>query len=198
MHIYTKMFDSQNTEISLREGFVAGDKEAYAALYRIYHPLLFNYGHKFTPNTSLVEDSIQEIFIHFWINRNKLAGVLSFKSYLFVSFRYRLLKELQKVDKNAYVFLEEEEYVFALDVSIDQVLIDKEQLYEQHIDLKNALERLTGRQKEAIYFLFYENLSYEEVATILTISKKVTYKLVARALDNLRALYKQRIALRFP
>jgi RNA polymerase sigma factor (sigma-70 family) len=76
-------------------------------------------------------------------------------------------------------------------VSIEQVLIDKEQLYEVHINLNKAVKKLTERQKEAIFFLFYENLSYEEVAHILTISTKATYKLVARALGDLRSIYKQ-------
>lgn len=185
------MFDSQKTESHLWEAFIAGDKEAYADLYRIFHPRLFNYGHKFTLDTEQVEDCIQEIFIHFWMNRNKLSDVNTLRSYLYVSFRYRLLKALQKVDKRMNAFFEEGKYDFELEVSIEQVLIDKEQLYEQHINLNKAVKKLTERQKEAIFFLFYENLSYKEVAHILTISTKATYKLVARALGDLRHIYKQ-------
>lgn len=185
------MLYSRKTEFFLWEAFMAGDKEAYADLYRIFHPRLFNYGHKFTLETEQVEDCIQEIFIHFWMNRNKLTEVQALRSYLYVSFRHLLLKMLQRTDKPMNAFFEEGQYDFELEISIEQVLIDKEQLYEEHINLNKAVEKLTERQKEAIFFLFYENLSYEEIANILTISKKATYKLVARALGDLRHIYKQ-------
>ncbi len=178
------MLDILKTESSLWEALIAGDKEAYADLYRIYHPRLFNYGHKFTSDTELIEDCIQEIFIQFWMNRSKLSGVLGLRSYLYVSFRHRLLKALQQLNTHVNTFPEEDQYNFTVEVSIEQVLINKEQLYEQHINLNKALEKLTGRQKEAIFFLFYENLSYEEVSHILSISKKATYKLVARAMGE--------------
>ncbi|MFN2440320.1 MAG: RNA polymerase sigma factor, partial [Chitinophagaceae bacterium] len=159
--------------------------------YRIFHPRLFNYGHKFTSDTELIEDCIQEIFIQFWINKSKLAGVQGLHSYIYVSFRHRLLKALRRLNKHFNTFFEEDQYNFTVDVSIEQVLIGKEQLFEQHIDLNKALKKLTRRQKEAIFFLFYENLSYEEVSRILSISKKATYKLVARALGELRSIYER-------
>jgi RNA polymerase sigma factor (sigma-70 family) len=185
------MLDILKTETSLWEAFIAGDKEAYADLYRIYHPRLFNYGHKFTSDTELIEDCIQEIFIQFWMNSNKLSGVQDLHSYLYVSFRRRLLKALQRLNKHINIFFEEDQYNFTVDVSIEQVLIGKEQLFEQHIDLNEALKKLTGRQKEAIFLFFYENLSNEEVSRILSISKKATYKLVARALGELRSIYER-------
>ena len=55
--------------------------------------------------------------------------------------------------------------------------------------LRNAMRRLTPRQKEAVFFRFYENMSYEEIADILNISVKATYKLVARAILMLRDAY---------
>ncbi len=107
------------------------------------------------------------------------------RSYLFDSFRHRILKMLQG-NKHSAVFISEKYFDFSIELSIDQVMINKERLYERHINLKKALEKLTDRQKEAIFLLFYENLSYEEIARILHISKKAAYKLVARAVTELR------------
>jgi RNA polymerase sigma factor (sigma-70 family) len=52
--------------------------------------------------------------------------------------------------------------------------------------LELALRGLTGRQREAIYLRFYEGLSYQEVADLLGISVKATYKMMARALLHLK------------
>ncbi len=189
------MQHNQESELALWEAFVSGKRAAYADLYRVYHPRLYNYGHKFTADTELVEDCIQELFIHFWMNRNKLSGRHISRSYLFVSFRRRLLKTLQQVNRHSAAFFSEEYFDFAIEASIDQVMINKESLYERHINLKKALEKLTARQKEAIFCMFYENMSYGEIALLLHISKKATYKLIARALAELRVVYKQNAVL---
>jgi RNA polymerase sigma factor (sigma-70 family) len=52
--------------------------------------------------------------------------------------------------------------------------------------LQQALNTLTPRQREAIFLRFYEELSYEEIAGVLDISTKATYKIVARALLQLK------------
>jgi RNA polymerase sigma factor (sigma-70 family) len=168
-----------------------GDKNAYATIYRMYYSRLYNYGFKFTENTALVEDVIQEILTTFWINREKIKEVESFESYLFVSFRNRLIKGLQEIDLTTES-ISHDEYRFEFELSIDQVLINADRLYEQQTNLKSALKQLTERQKEAIYFKFYENMSYQQIAAILDISVKATYKLVARAIIELRFVYQQK------
>lgn len=45
---------------------------------------------------------------------------------------------------------------------------------------------LTARQREAVFLKFHENLSYEEIAEVMDISVKATYKLMAIALSELR------------
>jgi RNA polymerase sigma factor (sigma-70 family) len=170
-----------------------GDKRAYAAIYRIYYSRLYNYGYKFTRNITVIEDGIQEVLTSFWINRQKIESVTSFESYLFVSFRNGLLKGLQKKQLNTEA-LRDEDYQFKLEASIDQLMINADSLFEQQTNLKAALNNLTERQKEAIYFKYYENLEYEQIAGILNITTKATYKLVARAIAELRLVYQQKIS----
>jgi RNA polymerase sigma factor (sigma-70 family) len=73
-------------------------------------------------------------------------------------------------------------------------MINADSLFEQQTNLKAALNNLTERQKEAIYFKYYENLEYEQIARILNISTKATYKLVARAIAELRLVYQQNVS----
>ena len=53
-------------------------------------------------------------------------------------------------------------------------------------ELEAALKLLTSRQLEAIFLRFYEGFTYEEVAEMLDITVKATYKIVARALAQLK------------
>jgi RNA polymerase sigma factor (sigma-70 family) len=84
---------------------------------------------------------------------------------------------------------EDEQYAFALEMSAEQQRVANENQHEQLLVLKSAMDRLTPRQKEAIFFRFYENMEYDEIAAILQISVKATYKLMARAIDVLRNAY---------
>ncbi|HEY0610217.1 MAG TPA: sigma-70 family RNA polymerase sigma factor, partial [Chitinophaga sp.] len=173
------MNEHQHIDLAIWEACKEGDKNAYAHIYKLYYPGLFNYGCKFTTDAALVEDSIQEIFVRFWANREKLAAVRELRSYLFVSFRHYLLKLLSQYKKIQEDVTSADDYAFALELSAEQQRMDaEEQLQQMHV-LASAMRRLTPRQKEAVFFRFYENMSYEEIAGILNISVKATYKLVA-------------------
>ena len=182
------------TELAIWNAFTSGDRDAYTVLYKIYHPRLYNYGRKFVDNTELVEDCIQEVLVRIWLDRARLAEVQNIRSYLFVAFRNSLFKSITLHNKRSSVPRPEDD-TFSMELSVDQVMINKERIYERHINLKQAMDKLSARQKEVIFFKFYENMSYEEVAQILNISKKATYKLVARALTELKTIYKQQDAL---
>ena len=183
-------------DLNTWNAFRGGDKLAYSIIFRKYYVRLFEYGCRFTKNHALVEDAIQEVLTTFWMQRQKLLVVETMESYLFVSFRNRLTKSLAAHQYKSQLFTGDE-YAFDFELSIDQVMINAERLYEQQINLRSALETLTARQKEAIYFKYYENLSYKQIADILNISTKATYKLVARAISELRMVYQQKLATFF-
>lgn len=189
------MIDQQHDEAAFWKDFVSGDKTAYATVYRLYYPRLMAYGRKFTPEVSVIEDCIQEMFVQFWMNRSRLKGVQSMRSYLFVSFRRSLLSAKAQVGQQTDASLSPEEDAFSIEVSVEQVMISREQIYECKVNLDAALNKLTDRQKEAIFLMFYANMRYEEIARVLQISTKATYKLMARAIGELRATYKQNAAL---
>lgn len=182
------MNEHQHIDLAIWEACREGDKNAYAHIYKLYYPRLFNYGCKFTTDAALVEDSIQEIFVRFWANREKLAAVRELKSYLFVSFRHYLLKLLSQY-KKIQEDLSADDHAFALEISAEQERVNAEEQQQQLSLLASAMRRLTPRQKEAVFFRFYENMSYEDIAAILNISVKATYKLVARAIIMLRDAY---------
>ncbi|TWV99240.1 RNA polymerase sigma factor [Chitinophaga pinensis] len=179
----------QHIDPAVWEACKAGDKGAYAAIYRLYYPRLYNYGYKLTDNVVLIEDSIQEIFVRFWINREQLNAIREFRSYLFVSFRHCLLRLLSQHRQQQGDLPDEEQYVFALEMSAEQQRLAKEEEHEQLRTLRSAMDHLTPRQREAIFFRFYENMDYDEIAAILQISVKATYKLMARAIEVLRSAY---------
>ena len=174
-----------------------GSQQALEKLYLEYAGKLYNYGSKFTRDRELVKDCIQELFITLWDRRQHLGEPANIGNYLYKAFRSAIFKKTAALNRRES-FTQAEHYPFYAVLSIQDHLIEDEKNKDIRVRLQTAMTKLTGRQQEAIYLKFYENLSYDEIAGIMDISTKGTYKLMARALDVLRSgLEKEDIWLLF-
>jgi RNA polymerase sigma factor (sigma-70 family) len=165
--------------------FKNGNSGSLEALYNEYSNALYNYGSKFTVDKDLIKECIQELFVTLWIRREHIANPPDVKNYLFKSFRLSVFKKASLLHKNQE-YLETEDYPFSVTLNIEDTIISTERNEELKARLEMAINQLTNRQKEAVFLKFYENLSYEEIAEIMDISVKATYKIMARSLGFLR------------
>ncbi|MEC5145514.1 RNA polymerase sigma factor [Chitinophaga sp. 212800010-3] len=179
------MTDHNNAESANWLSFLQGNKRALAACYNDYADYLYNYGCKFTTDTLMVEDTIQDLFLKLWKNRENLGQPASVKNYLLKSLRGLLIRNISRTQRHASDELEEENYVFELEGSPEHIRIAGEQAAQRSLLLNTALARLTPRQREAVFLRFYEDMSYEDISDILSITVKATYKIMARALEAL-------------
>ena len=160
-----------------------GDKVAYSEFYIFYYKIFFNYGRKFTDDISLLEDALQECLMDIWTRREKLISIQTPHTYLFSAFRYILFR---KIRQSARPWPYKPSGHTDPQFGIEHIIIKKEEESELNLKLQQAIGGLTNRQREAIFLRFYEGLSYEEVAEVLDISVKATYKIMARALLQLK------------
>ena len=161
----------------------SGDQDAYARLYVFYYKRLYNYGRKFTGDIIVLEDAIQEALVAIWTGRQRLPQIEKPYTWLFSAFRYILFKKVKQGRKVLSLTTTE---AGEPDFGADQLLIRREIESAVRHRLEQALQTLTSRQREAIFLRFYEGLSYEEVAAIMDISVKATYKIMSRALLQLK------------
>jgi RNA polymerase sigma-70 factor (ECF subfamily) len=171
-----------NQDITLWESFRKGDKEAFAALFRGHYEILFRFGSKFTGDTELLEDCIQELFIELWQAKSR-APVLSVKAYLLKSLKYKLLKAFRKKEKTLSLA---DNGDIPFEWSHESVLILQQENAEKKQKVLDALGRLSNRQKEIIYLKYYQNLSYEEVSEIMNINYQVARNLLYQAIKSLK------------
>ena len=173
-------------DLELWDSFRAGDEKALERLFCSYFTVLLNYGHKFTLNCYLIEESVQDLFVRLWNNRSSIGSTNNVKHYLFKAYRHILFRKLRKQAANVMEKLDDERYDFRIELAPDQEMIKEENDAELRLTIEKGLAALTSRQREAIYLRFYEDLSYEEVSEILNLNIGGTYKLIYRALDGLR------------
>ena len=157
------------------------DQEAYTTVYIYYYRRLYNYGKKFTNNELLIEDTIQEVLMEIWKTRNRLSSVEFPVTYFYSSFRYLLFRNL-RADQKIVNVEPEDEGVFSIDHFI--IIGENDTLLKEK--LNKSIAGLTSRQREAIFLRFYEGLSYQEVAEVMNITVKATYKIMARALQEMK------------
>lgn len=165
------------------ENIKNGSREDYSEAYIFYYKKLYNYGRKFTDDIEMIEDSINEIFISIWTNRQNLHHIHSLQSYVFLSFRNNVFKKIKSARRISFSEAGQETEI---QFSVDSIIIKNETDAALRLQLDKALQQLTPRQREAVFLRFYEGLSYAEIAGIMDISVKATYKLMARALGDLK------------
>lgn len=176
--------NTANQDIALWESFRRGDKEAFAALFREHYETLFRFGSKFTTDTELLEDCIQELFIELWQAKSR-TPVLSVKAYLLKSLKYKLLKMFRKKGQTLPLSDDGDGH---FEWSHEHFLIAAQESAEKRQLVLTALERLSSRQKEIIYLKYYQNLSYEEVSEIMNINYQVARNLLYQAIKSLKSI----------
>lgn len=154
----------------------------YESLYTGYFKKFFNYGRKFTEDNSLIEDSIQEVFLDIWNKQNTHIVIDSPTAYYFAAFRYTLFKNIKLQRRMGGLGQRDDEPVF----SIEQRIISGEISEERRQKVQLALTILTSRQREVIFLRFFEGMSYEQIAGVLGITTKATYKIMYRSLSRLK------------
>lgn len=170
------------SDAPLWEEFKVGSKEAFDEIYEKFFQPLCSYGDKICPDKSLVEDVIQDVFIHLWTKKENLGSTSTIKFYLFLCLKRRLLRVLSQEKKRPHTISDVYRFDLTLKVSPDV----PSEAEEMQVRLADALKQLTNRQKEVIYLKFYNNLSFQEVASIMGIEVRSVYNLIARTIDILR------------
>jgi RNA polymerase sigma factor (sigma-70 family) len=172
--------------------FCKGDRDAFDTIYASYFSQLFQYCLRFTADRELISDIMQDFFIELFCKPPGNTTVTHLKSYLFVSVRRRLLKTINKQVKMFESLTDEGSYDFHLELSADNALI----AINRAQAIQGIVNKLTTRQREAVYLYFFEEISYVEIAEIMSL-KEVKYArtLIYRALDDLRGILSRNTSL---
>ena len=99
--------------------FLLGDHDAFSWLYNEYVQMLFRYGLRFTSDSELIKDCIQELFVTIYKNRKRLGTPpVNVKVYIFVSLRDNLFHALEKQSRHERI--EQETNSFLLEPTVEE------------------------------------------------------------------------------
>lgn len=170
----------------LRDKFVAGDDNAYSTLYELYAKDLYAFGLSLRVKTEVIEDSIHDIFVEIYTHRHNLEKVENVKYYFLAAFRNRLFFLLKK-DSHTFE-ITENDTLGLVEKDFQESWIEMEEDNEKQTLVKSLLSELNQNQREALYHRFVEELSCEEIATLMNINYQSAKNLIHRSIKKLKSI----------
>lgn len=165
--------------------------------YNIYVNDLFTYALYLGFKKETIRDAVHDVFCKLATDKGSLDDITNIKQYLFRAVKNRLL-DIHKTQKRHLEISNttlNEALPFSINVSTEELLINKERqrIIKEQINL--LLDSLTPRQREIIYLRYIQEFSYEAISQQLDISVHGCRKLVSKAIMNLREKYGSLILL---
>lgn len=162
-------------------------EETLFAFMDQYYNELFRYGVKFTGDIEETKDTINQFFIHFWENRNKLENVENIKAYIFVSYKRWLITFLQRKQKNQTISLNDPNAFEPSEKSFEDFLVQQINDSEIAQIFREAIGLLPKRQKQLLKLRFYDHLNFEEISILTSLNIRTVYNKIHEAIKQLRS-----------
>jgi len=165
--------------------FKKGEANGFSLLFKKYYPQLHVYGLKLSNNQEITEDCLQNFFIQLFEDREKENSIKNLKAYLFVSFKRRLIKQLQKNQKNLPIS-EAQLFKTNFTFSAEEISIHQEIQFLCTSTLAHLINNLSPRQKEVLYLKYYSGMNSSDIAEVMDMNYQSVLNVLQKALSKLR------------
>jgi RNA polymerase sigma-70 factor (ECF subfamily) len=156
----------------LLQNAAGGDSHAFGKLYSHYHPKIFKFINGMLNSREDSEEILHDIFADLWERKHTLTEVGSLNSYLYKMAKYKLinLHEHRKVRQKADVYLE-----YAMEGSSGAA--DEDLIYRNYKAIfTDAMDLLPAKRRQIFEMRNLQELSHDEIAAELNISKSMVKK----------------------
>ena len=171
-----------------------GQYEAMQLFFNRYYTPLCRFGSNYESSPCLVEEKVADIFIQLWTNRNILDKIKNPKSYIYVVVK-NSLKTVRKSEQFHQQIDEEKTINFMFSPSREQEIIENEQKEINTNLIREILDVIPRKSRQAFELSRIDSLKYKEIAEILNVTPKtvenhiaIALKYISKALES----YKKR------
>ena len=180
--------DGSDLDYALMSRIGAGDHEAFRQLVERHQHAVVGTVAKMLGNIHDAEDIAQQVFLRIWRNARRYRPDAKFTTWLFTITRNLVFNETRRRSRKKEVSADEREesahHVIedSPEYRPDQELLQNE--LREAVD--QAIAALPETQRMAVILRRYEQLPYEEIATVLKLSVPAVKSLLFRARTTLR------------
>ncbi|MDF1724123.1 MAG: sigma-70 family RNA polymerase sigma factor [Alcanivorax sp.] len=142
-----------------------GDRQAFHQLYLNEAPRMLALARRFTGESSLAEDALQDTFIQVWENARRFQSQRgSARTWLFGLLRYRLINQHHRSRRDTFEPLPGDQWPDP-GPSPEQCSVEQ----DQRRAIIDCLQGLQMDRRRPILMAFYQGFTYEQIAETLAI-----------------------------
>lgn len=163
-----------------------GDQGAFNEIYEMTAPIQYHYIRQIIPDGHRAQDALQETYLLFYQNLNKINPPSAMNAYL-NRLSYYVSKNLAKYQARSDYRTLPIDYADYSTEKPQEPLAMIEDTEERRI-LREAIASLPPRERSLIYLRYYQRLSMKEIAASMEISSATAQRLFKSAKNNLKAI----------
>ncbi|CAA9280597.1 MAG: RNA polymerase ECF-type sigma factor [uncultured Cytophagales bacterium] len=160
----------------------AGDATAFRLLFDRYHAKLLSFSTRIVRSEATAEEIVQDVFVKVWEGRHALDPDLSFQAYIYRIAKNRLLNHLRRQACERTLKKDWPHLALSQRNCNENQLVEAD--YEQL--LRRAIAQLPPQRQRIYRMSREEELTYEEIAGSLGLSRHTVKAQMVQALDFVR------------
>jgi RNA polymerase sigma-70 factor (ECF subfamily) len=172
-----------SAEVALLQRVAAGDRNAFAELYRRLQRPLFGYLMKLVREREMVEDVLNETMMEVWRQAARFEGRSSVNTWVFSIAHHRAVSRLRKRRETPL----DEEQAAAIE---DEAPTPDERAISGDMSrlLGTLMEQLSFEHREILHLAYYQEFSVQEIADALDLPANTVKTRMFYARQRLKVL----------
>lgn len=159
-----------------------GDLDSFNILFERYWARLYATVFSICPDQEVCSEIVHDIFLNLWLKREKLQ-IENLKGYITAAARYHVYRHVKNIKKKSIEYRDELDYGNLVAVNDGESNIRYRELEKK---VEEELEVLPSRCREIFTLSRMQQLSNDEIAARLDISKRTVENQLTYALRHLR------------
>lgn len=168
-------------EAALLRQLAEGSEAAFTTIFHRYRGKLYHYILTLTTSPEIAEDTVHDVFLKIWTNREKMAEIENMNAYLFRLCHNQAISGLRRMAKETLILSE-------LRQETIPILPDADPASQREIraSIQQAVNRLTPQQRQVFLLSRQDGLKHRQIAEQLGVSINTVKTHLGQALRFLR------------
>ncbi len=176
------------TDEDLMHRFQEGDINSYNEIVERYKDKLLNHLFYFVKSKELAEDIVQDALVRVYLNKEKYKDIAKVSTWIYTIANNLAKTQLTKLKKADVVSITQDEGERDLEIKDTKASTDNPILRKELGELvMEAIENLDDKFREIIIMRDIDELSYDEIASIMNIPVGTVKSRINRARLTLRS-----------
>jgi RNA polymerase sigma-70 factor (ECF subfamily) len=143
-----------------------GSKQAFEAIYRKYHRMLYSIAFRYLSSAEDAEDATADVFVRLWEMRREIVIETNLRNFLYTMMKNYVLNQIRG-SKPVFLTIDSADVAQTEDADLLDELLEGKEMQDR---LYKAINGLPEQKRKICLFKIEENLKNEEIAKRLNIS----------------------------